>query len=849
MKVKVSLDPISYIVKPDKQIAEISKRIAGYPVSIDIDELADKVGNQGHTFCPATFMNNKRKAMDFARMQVFTLDFDCGIPAGEVRRQAERCMLPVSFMYHSFSSTSECPRFRTAFVNDVPVTDKKAAEIILSMLLEIFPEADKSCKDVSRMFFGGKGVIGNVQDEVINIENLVEQYQRTCFVKGDKSYRRNIQSFARKNNISCIDNCIQIFKIDKNDGNFASDPYIYRSNCIFPSNSPKYVIITGYKPRTRKQEVKNERVRVDLKTLESKCLLYMDFLKEPHIHHNERFLLMTNMIHMVGGEKRFLSVSDEKGYDRNDWRFYVKYVKDKGYKPQQCEGNCPYCDVCSHKENMVLTVLEKEPIKRTEEEIYYELKYVEEHLYTCLTDAVNSCMNGIHIIPAQTAVGKTEAYCNMIAADKRHRYMIAAPTNALKREIERRLEQKGVKAIVTLSLDEMSLPLDLAKKIEYHYRVGLGRAVARLIKEYIKENENTADNDVMRAVHQCREYLRFEKEMKDFRVVVTTHARLSTFSNENIEKYTVIIDEDILSTFFKNIQMVSLESIQRALEANQIPGLLHSRFRQVVDAADCTYECFLTDSTCSYLEEQDLNMLGIDEDINNLAFAACFQKCGDEVHYFYPQTLPRGKYVVLSATIEPELYYKYFKGWNITTAPYYKAKYKGCLEQRTAYSMSRQCIMGMKQELKQFLDPFKQEYEMITFLKFEKEFEASGLHFGNSEGIDSLKGKNVLVLGTPHLCEFVYKLIGCFLGMEVNHDVLAVRKIQYHGYEFNFMTYKGNGLQKLQLYFINKELEQSIGRARLLRNDCRVLVLSNFPCEQAKLIQDDYLGKKEIIKE
>lgn len=48
MKVKVSLDPISYIVKPDKQIAEISKRIAGYPVSIDIDELADKVKSRSY---------------------------------------------------------------------------------------------------------------------------------------------------------------------------------------------------------------------------------------------------------------------------------------------------------------------------------------------------------------------------------------------------------------------------------------------------------------------------------------------------------------------------------------------------------------------------------------------------------------------------------------------------------------------------------------------------------------------------------------------------------------------------------------------------------------------------------
>ena len=64
-------------------------------------------------------------------------------------------------------------------------------------------------------------------------------------------------------------------------------------------------------------------------------------------------------------------------------------------------------------------------------------------------------------------------------------------------------------------------------------------------------------------------------------------------------------------------------------------------------------------------------------------------------------------------------------------------------------------------------------------------------------------------------------------------------------YEFVLITYKGEELQNLQIYFIKKELEQSIGRARLLRKDCQVVVLSNFPCEQAELNQDDYL---EIIE-
>ena len=86
--------------------------------------------------------------------------------------------------------------------------------------------------------------------------------------------------------------------------------------------------------------------------------------------------------------------------------------------------------------------------------------------------------------------------------------------------------------------------------------------------------------------------------------------------------------------------------------------------------------------------------------------------------------------------------------------------------------------------------------------------------------------------------------------MEVEQEVLAVRKVRYNGYEFSFMTYKGEALRELQFYFIRKELEQCIGRARILRKDCKVLVLSNFPCEQAELHQEDYLKdiKEKIIE-
>jgi len=43
-------------------------------------------------------------------------------------------------------------------------------------------------------------------------------------------------------------------------------------------------------------------------------------------------------------------------------------------------------------------------------------------------------------------------------------------------------------------------------------------------------------------------------------------------------------------------------------------------------------------------------------------------------------------------------------------------------------------------------------------------------------------------------------------------------------------------LREIQISIIESELIQSIGRARLLRNDCTVVVLSNLPIQQAEFV-------------
>lgn len=96
--------------------------------------------------------------------------------------------------------------------------------------------------------------------------------------------------------------------------------------------------------------------------------------------------------------------------------------------------------------------------------------------------------------------------------------------------------------------------------------------------------------------------------------------------------------------------------------------------------------------------------------------------------------------------------------------------------------------------------------------------------------------------------EEYYKLIACYIGAEVNQEGdkrPSLRRVEYKGNSFLITTYKDKILRKVQLYSIESELEQCVGRARLLRQDCSVYVFSCFPCEQAKIHIKNYLRDYE----
>lgn len=143
----------------------------------------------------------------------------------------------------------------------------------------------------------------------------------------------------------------------------------------------------------------------------------------------------------------------------------------------------------------------------------------------------------------------------------------------------------------------------------------------------------------------------------------------------------------------------------------------------------------------------------------------------------------------------------------------------------------------------------QEKLEIITFkegssIKGVAHMNTKDLHFGNTTGINSLSGKDLAVVGTPYKIEESYKLVASYLGADVNQEIdmnPRPRRVEYSGYSFCITTYHDELLREVQLYALESELEQCVGRARLLRNACTVYVFSAFPCEQAELRMGNYL--------
>lgn len=113
--------------------------------------------------------------------------------------------------------------------------------------------------------------------------------------------------------------------------------------------------------------------------------------------------------------------------------------------------------------------------------------------------------------------------------------------------------------------------------------------------------------------------------MEEYQVLVTTHSKLLTLSPDVIKQYTSIIDEDIISTIFKNIIAVSQQTVQAVFYSDKCPETLKGRLKHIMRTANGEYRRFNETIDFKYLSEE-LEELEVHNNIIEIAAASVFQK-------------------------------------------------------------------------------------------------------------------------------------------------------------------------------------------------------------------------------
>ncbi|MBE5965288.1 MAG: hypothetical protein E7252_10300 [Lachnospira sp.] len=857
MKVHVSLDNVGYREKPLRRMAEIKSRTASLWQEIELAELADLIGNQGHAMVPA-HMEGGLKADNCVEMQLLALDFDHGCTFEQIKERCDMMGLPMAFAYHTYSSSVKEERFRVVFVHHCLIDNLFSIRIALAMLNKIFPESDSACINPDRVFLGGKKLIYLDARAHIALVQLQYLFYDTLDVGGN--LKRNIESFCRKFNILRFNDMPvmgreEILSSFEENDDFKDSAIIYR---IGESTESSFFIAKAkeiHKSITCKKKLR----KIDIEEC-SGCQLLSDFISGEETDHAAKFAILTNMLHISGGEKRFLSTLEEyyDGESNEKWNKDIRYVR--GYLPQRCSDSfCPYYNACENAGTIVNTLALDRKVHR-KDETYYTLEEAAECLRANLESAYESSLEGMHLIKAQTAIGKTTAYIDLIDRHPEGKFIIALPTNILKKQVERDLILKGIPKediYVTVSVKGNTFfTEDMQERIEQAHKRGLHDKTKKIVKEYYEEIK---DNPSKIAVaEECKKILNGFKDIKDERVIVTTHAYFMQMPEEFLKHYTIIIDEDILQLqILSQINSISVSCLTELVDKG-MPNY-SSIAAIMLRSRENEYERISSSPYLTPLSEEQLNELEYwgDDNINDLQYAEAYVKLKDRysgemvVKYFCPKVLPKLKYIVLSATLNEKIYKRYFAGkMNVYMYAEKKAEYKGRLIQHTYHSLGRKDLSG-KMQVFSFAKNLanNNDLEIITFkensnLRGLSKMNKADLHFGNSTGINSLSGKDLGIVGTPYKVDEAYKLIACYLGANVNardDKRPRVRRVEYKNCSFLFTTYSDLLLREVQLYSIESELEQCIGRARLLRNDCMVYVFSAFPCEQAELHIKNYL--------
>ncbi len=808
---KVTIDTTTAHASKPTNIAAVSSKLKEQ-MDVTIDDLTKLVtAPYSYTFSPGLF-NGTRSNANWTGQSLFCLDFDNGISPESVMKRLNDLGINPNFIYNSFSDSPELRKFRVGFVMNTLVTDADVAKGITKGLIKLFPEADKSCRDYARLYFGGKSIMFlNEQEQDINqfIINL-----STFMVSLDeKNTKRQLLPLQKvgENTVSIIDN---------------------NTLPVFPQKS-------GTRPSIID--------KVDFEELAESILIFKDFMSGKRLRTNQIFGLATNLRFLNGGcllMKKTMMKFNEESTDPYTAHNFAAIACANGYDylPQALKNFSPY-------EETYYNMLEAASFVNGRVDILEEKTYISvDEAFEKLKAEFNAAMaaeSGIFLFKCATGLGKTELLTSVTDA------VIALPNNALKKEVFERMKVHS-----HITPDTPSFSKEMQEKLNFLYTAGLHDKAASAIRSVA--NGDTSVDFVFTATDtvMAKKYNDDNKALyKERGSIVTSHSKAM---HVPYTRDTLIFDEDPREEFIKigTITMNDISALQKGACEADIKAIME----WFVDAPMGQFEImpkFRMNISKLADEVQALDFKSsrggsplLNANLFEFLTASHYSRDisnPSEIKYVTKCDLPNyKKIIILSASASDTMYEGLFPDIKIINIM--DVENMGTINQYTKYSYSKSCLARRLNVLKNdnelafddIFDGFKEQDAVITFKDFKKHFKNPlPIHFYACSGFDDYKGKDVTVIGTPWYKPEDYFLLGLAIGLDLKTKDFATshRPIEYDGKRFKFCTFVYNDkLMKLHLDIIISELIQAAGRGRLLRTDAVATVYSNMPLNQARYI-------------
>lgn len=854
---KLCLDNQKFTSKPDKHsMAAITKRIAGQQVDVSVENFAIAM-ERGQSFTPAYFIGAERKNEYWEGQTIFALDFDDGITVEEVLERCKNYGQKPAFIYETFSSISQ-NKFRVIFVHNYEVTDYRVRTVIQIALMTMFKESDKACKDASRFFAGGKGLLYEDFAAEINVVDLLNELCRYITENNKVNASRDIKTYCETVGVDMFNGMPKVLPQSKDNAkieeNTAQPIYITSIGSAVDSSKTNYAMYFSNtntpvlrQDKPKKFKVTNEVLkreylrRFDFDKLYDECRLWHDFADGEHwAVHSELFGIATNLLFLEGGREKFMGYLKEHEILYQEkvkaFEYYCNDIIKRDYAPMRCESYCPFVDTCDHAKNIIEQVkTNRGRVNVLSTPEYKTLAQAEHELKIHFDRAKSTEDKKIYVIKAPTGIGKTELYLNV------KNTTVCLPTHKLKNEVAERMESVGNQFITSPELP--SIP-EYDEQIQKLYDAGAYGAVSLLIRKLAKEKQ----------IPELMDYLKSLERLKKAKgTILTTHARALYLKDTN---NTMIIDEDIIPTLLK-VDSISLEDLNTVV--NECISIDAFSKLQSIQRKVNTADVGIVEKMPSYFLDKKAKLESIlvhnhHIKTNIMGFLNCdyFVKeiINDKVVIFFvnKSELPDKKIIIMSATAN-ETICKLMFGDRLEFIDIGNVQTVGRIKQYPQHSYSRYQLKD-NTELIKLANAIVGDKPVITYKQFTEHFANCVMTFGATAGIDAYSGKDIVVVGTPHANPITYLLFANALGktprMNDSKTSMEYQTIKRNGFSFWFQTYSDDDiLREIQMYIVESELNQAIGRSRILRKDCTVTLLSNLPVVGAEFI---YLTKDEEEK-